>query len=130
MESYVGSGAIHGPEKWTIFQEADVFVLPSHNECFPLTILEAMSAGLPVVASRIGGIPDMIGDGGEGFIVPMKDEEALFKATSQLCKDQALLQRMSADALLAYNQRYTIEHFRSLFLHLLNQYFSQQQKRA
>lgn len=121
-------GAVNGSTKWSIFWEADVFVLPSHNECFPLTILEAMSAGLPVVASRIGGIPDMIGDGREGFIVSMKDVEALYKATAQLCTDQHLLNEMSTNALDTYSRLYTIEYFRYQFVHLIDQYLTKQQK--
>lgn len=121
-------GAIHGSAKWPIFQEADIFVLPSHNECFPLTILEAMSAGLPVVATRIGGIPDIIKEGKEGFIVPINNEEALFKATAQLCIDQNLLNKISTNALDTYSRLYTIEHFRHQFVHLIDQYLTKQQK--
>ncbi len=50
------------------FQQADIFVLPSIYEGIPMTLIEAMGSGLPIIASRVGGIPDMIADGKEGLL--------------------------------------------------------------
>lgn len=118
-------GSITGAAKWGVFHRADLFVLPSHNECFPLTVLEAMSSALPVIATRIGGIPDIIEDGKEGFLVKMNDQEGLLKSVSRLCLDAGLLKSMSANAAIAYNHFYTIQHFRQNFLFMLDKQFKQ-----
>jgi glycosyltransferase involved in cell wall biosynthesis len=73
-----------------------VFVLPSHVENFPITVLEAMSAGRAVVASRVGGVPDQIEDGVGGLLVPPRDPGALAAALGQLAHDRALRERMGA----------------------------------
>lgn len=73
---------------------ADVNVLPSFYEGLPLTVLEAMAAGLPTVASKVGGIPEAIEDGVSGFLVPPGDPEKLARAISILAGDAAVRNRM------------------------------------
>lgn len=77
-----------------LYREADVFVLPTRREGFPMVILEAMAAGLPVISTPIGAIPDMVRDGEEGLIVPERDSAALTAALTQLLGDPALRTRM------------------------------------
>jgi glycosyltransferase involved in cell wall biosynthesis len=65
----------------------DIFVLPSLNEGMGRVLVEAMAAGKPVVASRVGGIPDLVRDGETGHLVPPADEKALADAILKLLKD-------------------------------------------
>ncbi len=73
----------------------DVFVLPSLWEGLPLSILEAMAAKRPVVASRVGGNPEVIADGETGLLVPPASPEALAAAIHRILSDPALAQRLA-----------------------------------
>lgn len=76
----------------------DVFALPSYTEGFPMAILEAMAAGLPVVASRVGGIPEMVSDGFEGFLVNPGDVLGLASRIKELARNQSLRNSMASMA--------------------------------
>jgi glycosyltransferase involved in cell wall biosynthesis len=72
----------------------DVLVVPSLTEGSPLIVLEAMAAGVPVVASAVGGIPDQIGHGEAGILVPPSDPDALGEALGALLQDPAYARRL------------------------------------
>lgn len=72
----------------------DIFVLPSRSENLPYTILEAGFAGLPVIASRVGGIPEIIKDGESGLLIPPEDSLALYTSLIKLAESQGLRQRL------------------------------------
>lgn len=74
----------------------DVFVLPSLSESFGISILEAGLAGLPVVASRVGGIPEIITSGETGLLVPPKNPAAITKAIGSLLDNASLRQTLGA----------------------------------
>jgi glycosyltransferase involved in cell wall biosynthesis len=81
------------------YKGADVCVFPSRLEAFGITILEAMASGKPVVASNVGGIPEIISDGENGILVEPNDPEALSKAIVMVYQDNALMKRLSTNAL-------------------------------
>jgi glycosyltransferase involved in cell wall biosynthesis len=74
----------------------DVFALASEREEMPVAILEAMAAGLPVVAVQTGGIPEMVAEGRTGFLVPARDTAALGERLRRLAADPALRTRLGA----------------------------------
>ena len=77
---------------------ADLLVLPSLAEAFGLALTEAMYLGTPVVASRVGGIPEIVRDGVDGLLVPPGSPEALTAALVRLIRDPALRHSLAKDA--------------------------------
>ena len=73
-----------------VYRQVDVFCLPSWWEAAPLSILEAMATGLPVVATSVGDVPRMVADGETGFVVPSRDPGALADALGRLLSDGQL----------------------------------------
>jgi glycosyltransferase involved in cell wall biosynthesis len=76
------------------YREARLTVLPSEYEAFGLVLLESLAAGTPVVASRVGGIPEFVEDGKAGLLVPPKSPRELAAAISQVWSDRDLAHRL------------------------------------
>ena len=115
------SGPIYGDKKFEVFNNSDVFVLPSKNECFPLTILEAMSSGLPVLSTFEGAIPDIIDDGINGRIFESNDPGALAAILAQYIDNPSLIASHGANAISKYKEKYTLEIFEKRLLTTLMQ---------
>lgn len=96
-----------GRDAW--LAQADVFVLPSHYEGMPMSILEAMAAGLPVIASDVGGIPEMIDQDIEGLLIVPGDVPALIAALEKLLLDVALRESMGRAAQRKVERCYAAE---------------------
>lgn len=88
------------------YQAADVYLHAARAENFPCTILEALACGTPVIATAVGGIPEQILEGVNGFLVPLADSNAMAARTLQLLDDVLLRQRMGEAA-----AQHTREHF-------------------
>ena len=80
-------GWLRGEQKQTLIDEAIVFALPSHAEGLPMALLEAMAAGLPVLATNVGGIPQAVRDGVDGYLVEAGDVDALGQALRKMLED-------------------------------------------
>ncbi|WP_297853548.1 glycosyltransferase [Meiothermus sp.] len=89
--------------------QAHIFVLTSNYEAFPLSILEAMRAGLPVVASNVGGVAEAVIDGETGFLVPRGDLQALRSRLAQLIDNPQLRRQMGMAGRARYEAHFTLE---------------------
>jgi glycosyltransferase involved in cell wall biosynthesis len=88
---------------------SDVFVLPTLTEALPTVLAEAMAAKLPIVASRVGGIPEMVTDGQNGCLVQQEDVSGLANACIQLLNHPEQRAAMSAEGWKTVNQKFNIE---------------------
>ena len=86
----------------------DVFVLCSLSEGLPLTILEAMAAGCPIVATAVGGIPEIIQDGREGNIIPSDDPDKLAEAISGILGNEEKRREMGDKAKKRFEEKFTL----------------------
>lgn len=112
---YVGP-AHTAAQRRLLMAEADIFVLPSFNEGQPLAILEAMAAGLPVIATTVGAIPATVTDGMGGLLVEPGDVQSLSSAIQRLVDDPDLRLKMGAFNRRVYESRFRPERMFSDFL--------------
>lgn len=100
------TGFLHDIEEW--LPVLDVFVLPSHTEGTPMALLEAMSMGLPIVATAVGGIPNIIQDGKNGLLVRPEDYKDLSEKISMLKNDLKLRNKLATEALNTIKIHYNV----------------------
>jgi len=106
-----------------ILGRSDLFLLPSEQESFGLTALEAMSCEVPVVATRVGGLPEVIRDGMDGFLAEVGDLEAMTRCSLQILRDHALRRRLGSEARKRALERFTpqiiVPRYESLYQRVL-----------
>jgi glycosyltransferase involved in cell wall biosynthesis len=96
-----------------VYLAADVLLMPSRYEGLPMTLLEAMAMGLPVVASQLDGIAEVIGDGREGFLVPSDDASLFVERTAALLQDAELSSRIAQNARAKIEASFSVERMTS-----------------
>jgi L-malate glycosyltransferase len=92
-----------------VLRDAALFLLPSETESFGLAALEAMACGLPVVASAVGGLPEVVVDGETGFLRPVGDVDAMAACALRLLHDEPLRRRMATAARRRTESQFRIE---------------------
>ena len=88
---------------------ADLFLLPSSQESFGMAALEAMACEVPVIASRVGGLPELIEDGQNGFLCDVDDVDGMAERAVQILKDPAAARNMGKAAAISVSQRYCVD---------------------
>ena len=121
-EAVLYSGPLYDSRKQEALAGADVLVLPTRNDCFPLVILEAMAAGLPVVSTREGGIPDEVVDGVNGILCEKKDPAGLADSIGSLLDRPDVCRAMGEAGRLRYERVFTKEAFEQRFVTILKHY--------
>ena len=105
------AGKQYGADKEHFFQQADVFVHPTMDDCFPLVLLEAMQNSLPKVSTDVGGIADIIENKVNGYVCETLDADIFAQKLSELIIDEPLRLRMGESGHEKYKRQYTIEQF-------------------
>ena len=102
-----------------LLNAADLFLLPSSTESFGLVALEAMASGVPVIASDVGGIPEVVAHGRTGYLEPVGDVEAMARRAIELLRDDALRRRFGADARerarTLFNDQHIVPQYEALY---------------
>ena len=118
----VFEGWVGGEKKLNLLNWADVFILPSFNEGLPISILEAMSYGLPIIATPVGGIPEVVENGVNGKIVKPGDVECIYRAIKCYIDDKSLVEkegRASSVKVMCYLPDFVMNHLKNLYEDLL-----------
>lgn len=109
-------GFVEQPVK--LFAAMDIFLLPSDWEGFPVSILEAMQAGIPVIATAVGGIPEMIRHGQEGLLIPPENPAEIAAAVNLLAHNFALRATLVKAADARYQSNYTLQAMGNKMIHV------------
>ncbi|MFC1553418.1 glycosyltransferase family 4 protein [candidate division KSB1 bacterium] len=118
-------GHIFPPSK--IYQNMDIFVMPSHRfgESCPMVILEAMAAGVPVIATTVGGIPEIITHGETGFLIPPKDPQAISDAVEYVINNPEHVKQVVENAKKEVRKRFDFREnarqFVEIYKEMLNE---------
>ena len=102
-------GWVGDREKERLFARSGIYCLPSKSEGMPMSVLEAMAHGLATIATPVGGVPQIIEDGTDGFLVPVDDESDLSKTLDVLVQDGGLRSRVGKLGRMKVKSRFDIE---------------------
>lgn len=103
------AGQLSGVDPY--YRAADVMALPSHSEGSPYVLLEAMGARLPVVATAVGGVPEMVTDGETALLVPPREPQAMARALHRVLHEDELAQRLAGEAFKLVSTRFSPEAY-------------------
>jgi glycosyltransferase involved in cell wall biosynthesis len=132
IEAYVRRGLVLAPGwqndviPWLAI--TDIFVLPSYREGVPVTVLEAMAMGLPVVATDVPGCREAVVAGETGFLVPPRNVDELVGAIQKLVEDPALRRRMGQAGRARVVQHFAVERVVEQYLGLYTELLSTTRK--
>ena len=102
-------GWITGEDKERLFERAGIYCLPSKNEGMPMSVLEAMAHGVPTIATPVGGVPQVIEDGVNGYLMPVDDEARLSELLCNLMDSQDLRASIGFAGRETISDRFNIE---------------------
>src|SRR5262249_11188159 len=101
-----------------VYSAADLFVIPSIQENFPLTVLEALACGIPVIGFAVGGIPESVRPGITGLLVPPRDVGALRNAIRDLLQASERRAQMAVDCRRIAVEEYALETYVQRYIKL------------
>lgn len=102
-------GWISGKEKEEVLKNSDIYLLPSYNEGLPMSILEAMAHALPIISTPVGGIPEAVEEGVNGFLVGPGDYKEIAKKIDLLAEDKPLREKMGQESYKIAKEKFDIK---------------------
>lgn len=114
-------GWVSGEKKLRLLNEADVYILPSFNEGLPISILEAMSYGCPIISTPVGGIPEVVD--GNGILVTPGSETEIWEAMNRYMKNPSLIESEGSQSLVnvkEYLPDHVMNHLEEIYLQMLD----------
>lgn len=123
-------GPKYGKEKLQELLESDVFVFPTENDCFPLSLLEAMQMRLPIISTSNGAIPDIVEDGVNGYIVQEGNAKQVSEAMIAYINDKSLLVKHGNNNFKKFQKNYTQELFEQNFVSIIHSILSNLKKKS
>jgi glycosyltransferase involved in cell wall biosynthesis len=116
-------GPLYGASKEKVFKGSNILVFPSRYrmECFPLVILEAMSCGLVIMASRVGAVPEILENGELGILVDPNNTQEFASAIIDILDDKERLSRLSNRSMNAFEQKFSFPVFENNFVRIIKE---------
>ena len=115
-------GWVNGEKKKELLEWANCFILPSYNEGLPISILEAMSYGMPIISTPVGGITEVVKDGRNGVIVTPGDKEQIWQAIKQYINNPDKIVhdgKESMEIVEPYTPKYVLNNLKEIYTELL-----------
>ena len=116
-------GPRYGEDKYEIFMKSDILAFPTKKEAFGLVLLEAMAAGLPIVSTNEGGIPEIVNDGITGFIVDKQNPVQLAEKIEYLILNTEQARKMGQAGRAMFELKYTLKKFYGNLMHIFDDVF-------
>ena len=113
-------GWVSGEDKERLFSQTGIFCLPSKNEGMPMSLLEAMAHGIPSVCTKVGGVPQVISDGDNGFLIAVDDVDGLTAALCLLLRSEEMRLRVGGMARATIQDGFGIEASLDLLVDVYN----------
>lgn len=108
-DNIIFPGWIRGEEKDRLLRKTDVFFLPSYNEGMPMSVLDAMGYGVPIVSTKVGGIPKIVHDGENGYCCNAGDVKSMSTSIVKMLTIHDLLNNMSKESYRIVKNAYSLE---------------------
>lgn len=117
--NYIGS--LYGDEKFQILRNTDIFVHPTLEDCFPLVLIEALQFGLPIISTYEGGIPDIVENGVNGFLVQKNNVNELATKIQDLILNENLRVSFGKKSSQFFNDKFTLQKFEKKLYNILSE---------